>query len=72
MYLIITRFNEIQIETLYEESNLFFTGESEREAFKYLKSTDRLDEYTIFDSYAYELQKAPKESRVYKANMVTI
>ncbi len=72
LYLMITRFNEIQIETLYEESNFFFTGESQGEAFKYLKSTDRLDEYTIFDSYAYELQKAPKEYRVYNANMVTI
>lgn len=71
LYIRIEHFDESVVDELYEDSKLFFAAGAQDKAFEYLSEKNKLDEYTVFDSFNYELRKND-DIRVYKANIVEI
>lgn len=65
IYLNVQEFNYEQIDMLYEDSKIYFSGDCQKEVFEYLEGKDMLDEFTIFDSYRYEMMKGNQDHRIY-------
>lgn len=72
LFIKVDEFCEEFIDTFYDDANFLFSGKCQKEAFNYLKANDLLDDYTLFESFRFELKKSDDEVRIYYPNCVKI
>jgi len=72
IFIKVDEFIEEIIDNYYEDANFLFSGECQLEAFNYLKANNLLDDYTLFESFRFELRKSDDEVRIYFPKCVRI
>ena len=66
MFLRVINFNPELIEECFENHNLYFCDASQEESFEYLTENDLIDDFTLFESFMYELKKEEEQPRLYQ------
>ncbi len=73
LFIEISDYDQKNVENLYDDNNLLFTGNAQKPAYDYLSKVESLDDFTQFDSYRFEQSKTSQNpSRIYTPNTLVL
>lgn len=73
IFLHMKKINKELLVTTVEEDNFFFSGEEQKEIFEFLSKKNLLDDFMLFDSYLFEMNKGDNEhARIYNPHTLII